>query len=130
VRSYYQKQNHLEGTISLQKSTYAAPRRQVDYNFSASQGPVVRVVVDGVKLSRSRIKLLVPVFEEGAVDNDLLNEGAFNIKDYLQQKGYFDVTDSVELLGKGTPNVVVQYTVQTGTPHKVTAGHPQGQQVL
>ena len=120
VRSYYQKQNHLEGTISLQKSTYTAPRRQVDYNFSASQGPVVRVIVDGIKLSHSRIKLLVPVFEEGAVDNDLLNEGAFNIKDYLQQKGYFDVTDSVQLLGKGTPNVVVQYTVQTGTPHKVT----------
>ena len=121
VRSYYQKQNHLEGTISLQKSTYAAPRRQVDYDFNANQGPVVRVVINGAKLSRSRVKLLVPVFEEGAVDNDLLNEGAFNIKDYLQQKGYFDVTDSVELLNKDTHNVVVQYNVQTGTPHKVTA---------
>ena len=121
VRSYYQKQNHLEGTISLQQSTYAAaPRRQVDYSFSANQGPVVRVVVNGAKLSRSRTRLLVPVFEEGAVDIDLLNEGAFNIKDYLQQKGYFDVSDSVQLLGNGTPNVVVQYTVQTGTPHKVT----------
>ena len=126
VRSYYQKQNHLEGAISLQQSTYAAPRRQLDYNFNASQGPLVRVVVDGVKLSRSRIKLLVPVFEEGAVDNDLLNEGSFNIKDYLQQKGYFDVTDSVELLGNGTPNVVVQYTVQAGTPHKVTAVRIKG----
>jgi outer membrane protein assembly complex protein YaeT len=126
VRSYYQKQNHLEGTISLQKSTYAAPRRQLDYNFNASQGPLVRVVVDGVKLSKARTKLLVPVFEEGAVDNDLLNEGAFNIKDYLQQKGYFDVTDSVDLLGKGTPNVVVQYTVHAGTPHKVTAVRIKG----
>jgi outer membrane protein assembly complex protein YaeT len=120
VRSFYQKQNHLEGTISQQQSTYAAPRRQLDYSFSANQGPVVNVVVNGVKLSRSRTKLLVPVFEEGAVDNDLLNEGAFNIKDYLQQKGYFDVTDSVQLLGNGTPHVVVQYTVQTGTAHKVT----------
>ena len=121
VRKYYQKQDHLEGTISLQESTYMAPRKQVDYDFSANQGPIVKVVVDGAKLSRSRVKLLVPVYEEGAVDNDLLNEGAFNIKDYLQQKGYFNVTDKVQLIGKGTGNVVVQYTVNAGRPHKVTA---------
>ncbi len=51
VRSYYQKQERLEGTISLQTSDYVAPRRQVDYDFSANQGPVVEVVVNGVKLS-------------------------------------------------------------------------------
>ena len=121
VRSYYQKHDHLEGTISLQKSTYAAPRQQVDYDFSANQGPLVKVVVDGAKLSKSRTKLLVPVYEEGAVDNDLLNEGAFNIKDYLQQKGYFDVTDKVQLIGKGTGHVEVLYTVVSGRLHKVTA---------
>jgi outer membrane protein assembly complex protein YaeT len=126
VRSYYQKHDHLEGTISLQKSTYVPARKQLDYDFQASQGPVVRVVVNGVKLSKSRTKLLVPVFEEGAVDNDLLNEGAFNIKDYLQQKGYFDVTDTVKLIGKGTQNVVVQYDVQPGREHKVVAVKIEG----
>lgn len=121
VRSYYEKEDRLEGTISLQTSKYAAPRKQVDYDFSANQGPVVEVVVDGVKLSKARTKLLVPVYEEGAVDNDLLNEGAFNIKDYLQQNGYFDVKDKVELVGKGTGHVEVQYTVDPGKKHKVTA---------
>jgi outer membrane protein insertion porin family len=121
VRDYYQKENHLEGTISLQKSTYVPPRQQLDYDFAANQGPVVNVVVNGVKLSKSRTKLLVPVYEEGAVDNDLLNEGAFNIKDYLQQKGYFDVQDKVQLIGKDTGHVTVQYDVVTGREHKVTA---------
>jgi outer membrane protein assembly complex protein YaeT len=126
VRSYYQKQDHLEGTISLQKSTYMAPREQLDYDFSANQGPIVKVVVDGAKLSKSRTRLLVPVYEEGAVDNDLLNEGAFNIKDYMQQKGYFDVTDKVQLIGEGTSNVVVQYTVDAGRQHKVTEVNIKG----
>jgi outer membrane protein insertion porin family len=121
VRSFYQKHDRLEGTISLQKSTFAPPRQQLDYEFDANRGPLVNVVINGAKLSRSRIKLLVPVYQEGAVDNDLLNEGAFNIHDYLQQKGYFDVTDSVKLLGKGTDHVTVQYDVQTGVHHKVTA---------
>jgi outer membrane protein assembly complex protein YaeT len=126
VRSYYQKQERLEGTISLQKSDYVAPRRQVDYDFSANQGPVVEVVVNGVKLSTRRIKLLVPVYAEGAVDIDLLNEGAFNIKDYLQQSGYFDVTDKVELKGKETGHVQVVYTVDPGKRHKVTEVKLQG----
>ena len=126
VRSYYQKENRLEGTISLQQSMYAAPRQQVDYGFTADQGPLVEVVVDGVKLSKSRTKLLVPVYEEGAVDRDLLNEGAFNIKDYLQQKGYFDVKDKVELIGKGTGHVKVLYTVDPGKKHRVTAVTIQG----
>jgi outer membrane protein insertion porin family len=126
VRSFYQKKDRLEGTISLQKSTYVAPRTQLDYSFLADQGPVVKVVVNGVKLPRARIKLLVPVYEEGAVDVDLINEGAFNIKDYLQQKGYFDVQDSVKLLGKGTPSVTVQYDVNPGQRHRVTAVDVKG----
>ncbi len=126
VRSYYQKQDRLEGTISLQESTYAAPRKQVDYDFTANQGPVVEVVVNGVKLSKARTKLLVPVYEEGAVDRDLLNEGAFNIKDYMQQRGYFNVTDTVQLKGSGTGHVEVLYTVDAGTKHKVTAVRIKG----
>jgi outer membrane protein insertion porin family len=119
VRSYYQKSDHLEGTISLQKETYAPPRKQLDYNFLANQGPIVKVEIEGAKISKSRKKLLVPVYEEGAVDNDLLNEGAFNIRDYMQQKGYFDVTDKVELLREGTGSATVKYTVRLGPRHKV-----------
>jgi outer membrane protein insertion porin family len=126
VRSFYQKEDRLEGTISLQSSTYVPPRKQLDYGFGANQGPVVKVVVDGAKLSKSRTRLLVPVYQEGAVDIDLLNEGAFNIKDYLQQKGYFDVTDKVQLLGKNTNNVTVQYTVVPGRRHKVTEVNIKG----
>ncbi len=126
VRGYYQKNDHLEGTISLQQSTYVPARKQLDYDFLAHQGPRVQVVVNGVKLSKSRTKLLVPVYEEGAVDNDLLNEGAFNIKDYLQQKGYFDVTDKVQLIGKNSQNVVVQYDVTPGVQHQVTSVRIKG----
>jgi outer membrane protein assembly complex protein YaeT len=120
VRSYYQKNQRLEGTISLQNSAYNQPRSQMDYDFSANQGPIVEIVINGVKLSKSRIKLLVPIYQEGTVDNDLLNEGSFNIRDYLQQRGYFDATVTVAMSGKDTKKVTVQYDVTPGTSHKVT----------
>ena len=121
VRKHYQKTEHLQGTISLQKQTYAPDRKQLDYDFAADQGPVVHVVVKGAKLSKSRVKLLVPIYEEGTIDVDLLNEGAFNIRDYLQQKGYFDVTDSVQRLNEGTREETVEYDVNQGQLHRVTA---------
>ena len=119
VRSFYMKNNRLEGTITLEKQTYAPPLKQLDYGFTAEQGPIVKVLINGVKVSNARKKLLVPVYEEGAVDNDLLNEGAFNIRDFEQQEGYFDVQDSVKLLGAGTNNVTVQYDVVPGERHSV-----------
>ncbi len=121
VRSFYLKNDRLEGTISLQKQTYQPPQKQLNYDFLAEQGPVVKVVINGIKVSKARKKLLVPVYEEGAVDNDLLNEGAFNIRDFAQQQGYFEVQDTVKLLGAGTNDVTVQYDVNAGVRHKVTA---------
>jgi outer membrane protein insertion porin family len=126
LRGQYQKKDRLEATVSVQQQTYSPPRKQLDYDFAANQGPVVKVVVLGAKFSKSRLHLLVPVFEEGAVDNDLLNEGAHNIRDYMQQQGYFDVTTSVQLIGEGTRNVTVQYTVDKGTKHKVLAVNIKG----
>ena len=35
VRSFFQKENRLEGTITLQKQTYQPPRNQLDYDFQA-----------------------------------------------------------------------------------------------
>lgn len=119
VRSYYEKRDRLEGTISLQKQTYARMRKQLDYNFAANQGPIVKVVINGTKISNSRKKLLVPVYEEGTVDIDLLNEGAFNIRDFMQRKGYFDATDSVKRTGQGTGSETVEYDVVPGNKHKV-----------
>ncbi|MDE1162808.1 MAG: POTRA domain-containing protein [Acidobacteriaceae bacterium] len=119
VRNYYQKKDRLEGTISLQKQTYASNRKQLDFSFLADQGPIVKVDISGAKVSNSRKKLLIPIYEEGTVDIDLLNEGAFNLRDYMQQQGYFDVTDDVKRTGKGTRNETVQYVVDKGEKHKV-----------
>jgi outer membrane protein insertion porin family len=126
VRKYYQKKDRLEGTISLQSQTYAQPRTELDYGFQAEQGPIVRVTVEGAKISNSRKKLLVPIYQEGTVDRDLVNEGAFNIRDFLQRKGYFDAADSVKLVGRGTGNVTVAYTVDQGQRHKVRSVKIEG----
>ncbi len=119
LRSQYEKRDRLEATASLRQQTYNPSRQQVDYDFSASQGPLVRVTVEGAKLSTSRLKLLVPVYQEGTVDNDLLNEGRSNIRDYLFREGYFDATVMVKVVGSDTPAESVVYSVDKGMKRKV-----------
>ncbi len=120
LRSQYQKRDRLEATVSVQKQDYVPSRRQVDYDFHVVQGPEVKVLVEGVKVSRSRLHLLVPIFEEGTIDNDLLNEGMHNIRDFVQQQGYFDATVEVKVIGEGSQNESVVFVVDRGIKHKVT----------
>jgi outer membrane protein insertion porin family len=121
LRKLYQKNNRLEATVALQKQTYDAVRDKVDYEFHANQGPEVKVSVEGAKISTSRLHLLVPIFEEGTIDNDLLNEGVFNIRDFEQQQGFFDAKVDVRVVGNGTTAEQVVFTVERGVKHKVVA---------
>ncbi len=121
LRKLYQKKDRLEATVTLEKETYDKPRQEVDYQFHANQGPEVRVSVEGAKISKSRLHLLVPIYEEGTIDNDLLNEGVFNIRDYQQQQGYFDSTVDVKVIGQDTSSESVVFTVDRGEKHKVVS---------
>jgi outer membrane protein insertion porin family len=119
IRAQYQKRDHLEATATLVKQTYNAQRTQVDYDFNANQGPVVKVEVVGAKFSKGRLKLLLPIYEEGTIDNDLLNEGTFNMRDFLFQQGYFDATVTVKVQGEGTGSETVVFNIEKGVKHKV-----------
>ena len=121
LRKQYQKRDRLEATAALKTQTYDPPKKRVNYDFSANQGPLVKVVVQGVKISKSRLKLLVPIYQEGTVDNDLLNEGSFNIKDFLFREGYFEATVTVRVDGENTPSQTVVFTVHPGKKHKVAS---------
>ena len=121
LKAVYDKEDRLEATVTLKSSTYKAADRTLNYTFDAELGPLVKVVVEGAKISKNRLKLLVPVYEEGAVDNDLLNEGRYKIEDFMQQSGYFDARVSVKLIGKGTDSETVLYSVDKGERHKVVS---------
>ncbi|HZS27237.1 MAG TPA: POTRA domain-containing protein [Candidatus Angelobacter sp.] len=96
LRKRYQKQDRLEAQVTLTQRIYHPETNRVDYTFDITGGPLVDVKVEGAKMRRGVIKKLVPIYEESAVDDDLLNEGSRNIRDYLQSKGYFDAKVSYE----------------------------------
>lgn len=120
VRTHYQKQDRLEAQIAIAARQYHPDTNTVDYTFALERGPTIDIHVEGMKLRQGILKRYVPVFEENAVDDDLLNEGRRNLRDYLQTKGYFDV--QVEFKREREPgqdHEHVIYVIDRGERHKV-----------
>ncbi len=122
IRSRYQKQDRLLAQVSVASRTYHAERNTVDYVFKVDRGPVVQIAAEGFKLSQRVLKRLVPIYEEGAVDDDLLNEGRRNIQNHLQTLGYFEVTVGVsQHNAQDGKNLQVVYAINPGDRHKLAA---------
>ena len=120
LRSYYQKNSHLEAQVQLVGRSYRPESKQLDYVFSVDEGAKVLIATEGEKISQRQLKKLVPVYQENTVDEDLLNEGRRNLRDYLQTKGYFDAT--VEVSRKADPTrdlVTIVYDIDAGEKHKL-----------
>ncbi len=71
-------------------------------------------------MSKARQKQLLPIYEESAVDNDLLNEGAHNIREFLQRQGYFDASVDPSVTPAQTANTVAADGTLLPPPSTVT----------
>jgi len=121
LRKNYQKQQRLEANVALESKKYQKESNLLDYAFQANQGPVVTIRVNGVKLSKGKVKTLVPVYQEGAVDEDLLNEGDRRLRDYYQRQGYFDVRVTHQKTTNDSVSTLVAYDVKLGERQSVTS---------
>jgi len=122
IRARYQKQSRLLAQVSAASQTYHPPTNTVDYVFQVDRGPLVEISAEGFKITRGQLKKLVPIYEEGAVDDDLLNEGRRNLRNFLETRGYFDATVSVsQHSAEGGKVLRVLYVIDPGDRHKLTA---------
>ena len=119
VVNRYRKEDRLEADVKLQAQNYDRAKKVVDFQFTANRGPLVHVLVDGVNLSQSRIRRLLPIYEEGSVDEDLLNEGNRRLQNYYQRLGYFDVKVQHEERPPTADLVEIYFHVERGARHRV-----------
>jgi outer membrane protein assembly complex protein YaeT len=118
LRKKFQKQNRALAQVSIAEQKYQPERNALDFTFQIDPGPVVLISAQGYHISRGRLKREVPVFEENAVDDDLLNEGRLNLLNYLQTQGHFDA--SVGIKKESDPQTLrIIYEIEAGPTHKL-----------
>src|SRR5882724_3802257 len=125
------KQGHLASKVRLDHPDYHKDSHRADVVMDARPGPIVKVHVTGAKLSAlpflrdGNMKKLIPIFSEGAVDPDLVEEGRRNLIDFFQSKGYFDVKVTTNFQNESA-HVELVYKVERGSRHRVESVNFRG----
>jgi outer membrane protein insertion porin family len=118
LRKKLQKQQRVLAQVLIADQKYVRETNAVDYTYQIDPDPVVVIYAQGFHIGRGVMKKEVPVYEENALDDDLLNEGKRNLLDYLQSRGRFDAKVEVE---KETGNDVLRviYEIDPGPLHRL-----------
>ncbi len=128
IRKFLVKKGHLSARAAVRRGEYDAVKNTIPLDLDVTEGPRVKVTVTGAKFSKGDLKKLIPIYQEGAVDADLLEEGKRNLEERLEREGYFDSevdyeTDTHEVKGSGKgwqgTEEVIMYTVKRGERHKL-----------
>jgi outer membrane protein assembly complex protein YaeT len=119
IRRSYQKNDYLMATVSLEQMEYEQDSNRVVPVLEVNSGSKVLVEVVGVKVPKSKLKQLIPIYEEQSVDKDLLVEGKKNLTEYLEAKGYFDSDVDFDLTTDEKHQQLIEYVIDRGERHKL-----------
>jgi outer membrane protein assembly factor BamA len=127
IRKFLVKKGHLNARAVVRRGEYDAAKNTVPLELDVTEGPRVKVVVTGAKFSGGEMKRLVPVYQEGAVDADLLEEGKRNIRERLEREGYFDASvdyttithETEQKRGAKGAEEVITYKIERGDRHRL-----------
>jgi outer membrane protein insertion porin family len=119
VKKKYQKKDRLSVTVDLENIDHDAATGRVKPTLAIDAGPKIEVKAIEAKIRKGRLKHYVPVYEEGATDNDLLVEGARNLRDYFQNSGYPDVEVTFRKTPVENDTQTIEYVIARGARKKL-----------
>ena len=120
VRKFLVSKNHLGARVLIRRGDYDPKNGTQPLAFDIAAGPKIHVEIEGAKISGKKLHKLLPIYAEGAVDEDLLQEGRRNLRDDLQREGYFDaqVQYSTRQDTERGEEVIV-YRIDRGNRHRL-----------
>jgi outer membrane protein insertion porin family len=124
IKSTLAKQHRLASSVKQNPPRFHSENDRVDISFKVEPGAVVNIRTQGAKLSvipylsKREMKKLIPIYSEGTIDQDLVNEGQENLVDYFQRKGYSDVKVNTNFT-RQADQIPVVYDIDRGQKRKV-----------
>jgi outer membrane protein assembly complex protein YaeT len=119
LRKDFQKGDRLEAKVTLDKLDYHAASNTITPYLTIESGPIVEVRTTGTKVSGSRLRELVPIYQERTVDRSLLLEGQRNLAEYFRSKGYFDAQVDFMQSDPEPNRSLIEYSITSGDRHKL-----------
>src|SRR5688572_2651283 len=107
-------------TRVVANQAYSSTTQAVDLSVAVEPGQFTLVETRGYDIPADDLRELVPVFEEGTVDSDLVEEGRVGIDRYLREEGYFEAVVTSEVIEAPLDNAIqINYTIVPGVRHTI-----------
>ncbi len=126
IRRTLSKEHHLASKVQEQSPAYRGETNRVDVTFKTEAGPIVIVRTTGARvtwvpfLKGCEMKKLIPIYSEGTIDRDLVQEGQQNLIDYFQKKGYLGAKVTADFRQQ-PDKVILAYAIDKGKKRKVAS---------
>jgi outer membrane protein insertion porin family len=111
-------QHFLAGRVKLVSTLYNPETNRTDIKYDVTEGPKIEIKLAGAHVWGRTQKKLIPMYQENAIDADLVNEGAQDLTSYFQSKGYFGAKVQSQIQ-KQPSGVTVLYQIVKGPRGKV-----------
>ncbi|MDA1314593.1 MAG: BamA/TamA family outer membrane protein [Acidobacteria bacterium] len=114
LQQHFRDGQYWLSTVQISGTVLNHDTNEADLVVDIDRGPKVVVRVEGAEIGERKLRLYLPIYEEGVVDDDLLAEGARNLRNYYQSQGYFFATVNPVLERQREDEVLIIYEVDQG----------------
>ncbi len=108
---------YLDAELKLSE-TYDPADNSVGLDLSVANFGQVRIEVQGFKIPRDQLRRLLPALSGEGLRQELLEEGAVNLKDYMEERGYPEASASFNESRDSAGVRLLRYSIDRG--RKVT----------
>ena len=117
LKSYFLNRGYL-AAVAEESESFDAESKTVAVTVKISNFGKVRVALEGFKIDKSELRRLLPILSGEGLNQEVLEEGAQNIREFLEEHGYPEAKVTIsESSGKSDVRQV-HYVVAAG--QKVT----------
>ncbi len=129
LHNFYLKRGYLQANTIIQKRVFNPKTNTENLLVECEAGPVIEVHVRGAEISRRKLSDILPLYQDGVIDQPSLERGSEALRDFCQQKGYLQASVTVAPVEHlKADHLRVTYTVKLGRKgsfegYKFTGNH-------
>jgi outer membrane protein insertion porin family len=115
IHNFYLKHGYLQASTTIQDRTFNPKTNADELQVECESGPVIEVHVRGAGISGRKLRDILPLFQDGVIDQPSLERGSVALVDFYQQKGYLQsVVTVAPVVHVSAAHLRVIYTVKLG----------------
>jgi outer membrane protein insertion porin family len=88
IHNFYLQRGYLQASTNVQKRVFDPKTNTEDLVVECEAGPVIEVHVKGAGIPRHKLRDILPLYQDGVIDQPSLERGSEELTDFYQQKGY------------------------------------------